>query len=267
MLVQCSLGWDNAGSATQSSSLCHSSPWGHLPAWPWAPSLALPSPAPSQGFWMLSEPRDRHRSRPQADSSISHPSFHLFVLLRAGGERQVPLSTRPALARLPAGEHPAFPRERALGQGSAVLEDGKGNSWTLGGCCGALGALHAGAFGEFALFFPWFCLHLLPRTRLALGIFCMETKGAALPLRPCSRFPNGRENSLFCLSWRFFPKSWLRPSCSSLPRVSAEVVPIPKVFPRLLQPHRSLLERCALPSRNPCRPHSIILLPPGNHCA
>lgn len=133
---------------------------------------------------------------------------------------------------------------------------------------GALGALHSGAFGEFALLsmvLPSSAGEqlLLPRTQLAPGIFCMETKGVALPLCPCSRFPNGRENSLYYLSWRFFPESWLSLSCSTLPRVA----PIPKVFPRLLWPCHYLLECCVPPSRNPCRPHSIILLPPGNHCA
>lgn len=61
---------------------------------------------------------------------------------------------------------------------------------------GALGALHSGAFGEFALLsmvLPSSAGEqlLLPRTQLALGIFCVETRGAGLPLHPCSRFPNG----------------------------------------------------------------------------
>lgn len=76
------------------------------------------------------------------------------------------------------------------------LGDRKGNPRTLAGCCKALGALHSRAFGEFAPFsmvLPSSAGEqlLLPRTQLALGIFCMETKGARLPLCPYSCFPNG----------------------------------------------------------------------------
>lgn len=135
---------------------------------------------------------------------------------------------------------------------------------------GALGALHSGAFGEFALLsmvLPSSAGEqlLLPRTQLAPGIVCMETKGADLPLHPYSCFPNGIHFTAF--PGVSFPKAGSAPLAAPSPESVPRWFPSPKVFPRLLQPLRYLLECCALPSRNPGQPHSIILLPPGNHCA
>lgn len=149
------------------------------------------------------------------------------------------------------------------------LGDRKGNPWTLAGCCRSAGSSALRAFWEVCSSFHGFALicwqaAAAPEDTGGSGNLLHGDQGSR---SPCACVPAFQMEFPLLPFLTFLSQQMAQPLLQNPPRVSPKVVPIPKAFPRLLWPRCYLLECCVLPSLSPCRPHSIILLPPGNHCA